>query len=485
MLKKSFDDFKNKKFGSANVSLDTFLWFMARKFGNNSPSDILNILNSFEEEDNEVEKQQQPQTLSAADDGGNEVNLGVEEHPEPDEAWDENDSSANTSGSISGSVCHDEGRQDEMTGDVTGASHSSGSDRGLLDKTANGTTDDHGDSDDLSRLLPVVRPGPAVMWDESAKAVRHLRLDLSDLEVEVLRSVVRQLHAQNRHAPTVTQVLHKFRAMVPRLQGETEESVLVAMFAVPDIRYQQRMAGQGRYRVMERASVARTRDHFVRVMCNHRAMRKTPVVFVACTWMEPDGQGNVDHHAGQHSLRSAHFDTPAGPRGRLILYAAASVSSGLLNPTIHGHSMLPTERLPHDELREMFHAWFESLCRQLPESSVIVVDDSSHHWQRTSGGSYALLECAKRHGHQVARLPERHCSYNPLQVAWTEFKKKMLAFPFRKFSDMWNQACKCVVELCQPFDLWTVRVDDAWQLYDNDLKELDTFVRNSDDSDSN
>ena len=112
---------------------------------------------------------------------------------------------------------------------------------------------------------------------------------------------------------------------------------------------------------------------------------------------------------------------------------------------------------------EFFEQWFAQLLSDLPESSVIVMDNASYHSRQVNkppsssskkadiiawllnnqinfeqdmlkvellelvkknreATTYAVDKMAEERGHQVVRLPPYHCTFNPIEMIWAQLK---------------------------------------------------------------
>lgn len=167
-------------------------------------------------------------------------------------------------------------------------------------------------------------------------------------------------------------------------------------------------------------------------------------------WLDEDGTGGLR--------------VPTGKGSRLIILHAGSsngfVPNGLLcfksNTTGDYHEEMDSQR---------FQRWFEEqLLPNIPESSVIVMDNASYHssqidrcptsnskktdmqlWlnshniaydssmirpqlyeliklHKPNHPSYAIDTLAAQHGHDVVRLPPYHCELNPIELIWAQIK---------------------------------------------------------------
>lgn len=66
----------------------------------------------------------------------------------------------------------------------------------------------------------------------------------------------------------------------------------------------------------------------------------------------------------------------------------------------------------------LFETWFEEyLMRELPDHSVIVMDNAAFHRKKP------LMEIAKKHGHHIMFLPPYSPELNPIEKLWAKLKK--------------------------------------------------------------
>lgn len=131
----------------------------------------------------------------------------------------------------------------------------------------------------------------------------------------------------------------------------------------------------------------------------------------------------------------------------------------------------------HQELdADTFKKWFIKLLQNIPQNSLIVMDNSPHHSVLNDKGptavwrkeeiqcwltakniewtaemlkgdlvelaithksrivQYELDELAQEKGHSVCRIPPNHCELNPIELIWPQIKEKVAAAA--KFSDI-------------------------------------------------
>jgi len=97
-----------------------------------------------------------------------------------------------------------------------------------------------------------------------------------------------------------------------------------------------------------------------------------------------------------------------------------------------GHQILAPLQYDGTMGSALFEHWFESrLMRELPENSVIVMDNAAFHRKQ------ALAALAQKHGHRLIFLPPYSPELNPIEHLWARIKirlKSILA-NFDNFDD--------------------------------------------------
>ncbi|XP_068900530.1 uncharacterized protein [Tenebrio molitor] len=85
---------------------------------------------------------------------------------------------------------------------------------------------------------------------------------------------------------------------------------------------------------------------------------------------------------------------------------------------------------------ETFEQWLQDvLLIKLQQPSVIVLDNASYHsrleekrptsaWRKAVGPVYAVDQIIHAAGHDVIRLPPYYCIFNPIEMVWSQAKRK-------------------------------------------------------------
>jgi len=84
---------------------------------------------------------------------------------------------------------------------------------------------------------------------------------------------------------------------------------------------------------------------------------------------------------------------------------------------VSGKKFIAVRNYEHTTNALFFEDWFEwELLAEVPENSVIVMDNASFHRKRR------LVEIAAKHGVIVIFLPPYCPQFNPIEQAWANFK---------------------------------------------------------------
>lgn len=213
---------------------------------------------------------------------------------------------------------------------------------------------------------------------------------------------------------------------------------------------------------MERNDIVALRNAFLRKMCTFRSSGDTrPVVYLGETWVN---QRHSISHIQPNDVNSEGFRGTTGKCGRLVACHAGATKFGF----IPGSKLIIKSSGDGNRRSQMngeiFCDWFQNMLRHLEEPCVIVLENTPCHsapsgnvpkanarkadvqkWLNEKGVEfsqaetlaelrervksakqrdkrYRLDEMAYQMGHELVRLPPRHCMYNPIELVWAQVK---------------------------------------------------------------
>jgi transposase len=106
------------------------------------------------------------------------------------------------------------------------------------------------------------------------------------------------------------------------------------------------------------------------------------------------------------------YDKKSGKRVKKV-----NIIAGLLYG-ISGKKHIAVHSYEHPTKSDFFEEWFEwQLLSEVPENSVIILDNASFHRKQT------LIDIAARYGVTVVFLPPYSPQFNPIEQSWANFKR--------------------------------------------------------------
>ena len=322
----------------------------------------------------------------------------------------------------------------------------------------------------------------------------RVRINPDNFDREVIRRVVHGFYERKEY-PTLSSVLERVKQECTFPGGRfCPWRVLHEM----GFNYKKK---DGKQFVYERQDILEQRHTYLQHILRHRQENKTHI-YMDETWVNA-------HHTNEYiwidSDGKGGWKVPSGKGQRLIVVHAGGAEGWVQGADLVFRSKTNSADY-HDEMNsEHFMEWFtEQLLPNIPDNSVIVVDNASYHnkqkdkppttatrkddirkWldehniqysdkdikktlldkvrQHRPRPLYLTDEVAQKHGHTVLRLPIAHCELNPIELAWASVKgyvaKQNKDFNLKEIerltpqgfehttTDMWRNFCRHVVDV--------------------------------------
>lgn len=297
------------------------------------------------------------------------------------------------------------------------------------------------------------------MWNTPGKKRPHKPTvsNLDSFDIDAIKNKITEFYTVKKEVPTLRSLLAELRTSINFLGcKETLRRILIANG------YEFQKNQNERYVLMERYDIAAWRHRFLREIAEKRAAGKQ-IVYLDETYVHKN------------------YKPKKSWRGPGTSGAVESISSGKRHIVVHaGHEngFVPNALLVystkskladyhHDMNASNFNKWLEEkLIPNLDKPSVVVMDNASYHsvvknkapttqtnkpeikeWLTANNIHYeeyhkkdellVLVDKYKpepvyeadhilqQHGHEVLRLPPYHCDLNPIELIWSQAKRKI------------------------------------------------------------
>ena len=289
---------------------------------------------------------------------------------------------------------------------------------------------------------------------------------LDDFSMSIVRKVVYSFYRESNN-PTLKDIATKIRSVLKdsgvdfNFSRETVRKLILRL----GFKYKQ---ANNRIHLTEKMKIVDWRLKYLSDIADERKLNK-PLIYLDETWFNTgDGQKKVWTDDTKHS-------TPKTPvsRGERLIIIGAGGAMGWINNSfkVYRTRTVGSEDYHKDMNSDVFEEWFKhNLIPNIPSNSCIIMDNASYHsrkknkcptsgdkkahikqWILDHGGelsttenqtkkqlltvaksmnistTFVIDELAKTHGHTLIRLPPYHCHYNPIELAWSNLKRKVRA----------------------------------------------------------
>ena len=297
--------------------------------------------------------------------------------------------------------------------------------------------------------------------------------------------------------PTVGMIHHR---LIERTAGTDhpfpyEESQLRELLLALGFRYCKVNKRAG---IMESARLVRWRyDYLIQIRRYRNEGRY--IVYLDETWFDIH---DIARKGWCDKSEKCVVDTPAS-RGKRLVIVHAGGENGFVPgcALLCGKSMKNCHADYHDDMNgAVFEDWFEKkLIPNIPPNSVIVIDNAKYHTRQVElqptmnslkavmldfmmkndieipspvpikpvlldlirakniKKRYVVDEMAEKYGHTVHRLPPYHCTFNPIEMVWSQLKSNV------RRENVYTKDAAAVIDLVH--EVFTLIDADTWRNY--------------------
>lgn len=134
----------------------------------------------------------------------------------------------------------------------------------------------------------------------------------------------------------------------------------------------------------------------------------------------------------------------------------------------------------------VFNKWVkEKLLRNLPEKSIVVIDNTGYHFSEENPEEIKTMLSEK--GHELVRLPLSHQDLNPLELIWRDIKQNHYSGSSFCFLEDLEQHLERVFDE-YPQDKWTRSIDNIKKIesdyfeFNGAYEDIDNILLEEEDS---
>ncbi|VVC39904.1 Hypothetical protein CINCED_3A005747 [Cinara cedri] len=265
--------------------------------------------------------------------------------------------------------------------------------------------------------------------------------NVDDYNIESMRKIINKLAADfNYKYPNVLEVSDRARDNGIEYLSE---SCIRRIIRAYDLKYE--MFYPVYKSKFEHRDTIVLRSKFLNRMCATNDLR--PIIYIDEAFINQ----NLSSANSPEIIPKINSITKVPEFGRLIVFLAVSNKTGVVSKHIFRPSGGTAEYYRSQITNFRFKHWFVNLLNKLPESSVIVMDNSPYRsslcddkplsgvadlaalrrWLRKEGTEYTVEQVSWRYEldtiagkmeHEVVRLPRFHPDYSPVQTLWNKVK---------------------------------------------------------------
>lgn len=338
-----------------------------------------------------------------------------------------------------------------------------------------------------------------------------------DFDRRVIRDVIEDFYLVQKRVPTCPKLLAAIRDKIDFPWG-----VHTLRRILKEMGFKWKKCGDKRKILVERPNIVHWRCEYLKSMRRFRE-EKRPIVYVDESWVD----SNLTFNKCWQSENQPGVLTNTSSSNRLIIVHAGT-QDGFLNGSLLIFKAGKSSGDYHGQMNaENFQKWIsEMLLPNLPEKSVVVLDNASYHCVQTNKHptkystnkdmkswlernnvefrenmrkcelftliqlhksrekTYRIDEILKSHGHDIIRLPPYMCELNAIELAWAKTKRLVREnntsgdFSLAKMEDVTRRAISIVSkEDWKGYCLHVQKIEERYWETDGRIEDVvDTFI---------
>lgn len=293
------------------------------------------------------------------------------------------------------------------------------------------------------------------------RAARATKVNIDNFDQCAIRNTINQYYLTRKEVPTLRKLLLELRESID-FTGcrETLRKILLNMG------FEFKKNPEERTVLMEKHDVAAWRHRYIRkilLLRNEPVETRKPIVYLDETYVHLNYKPKKSWQGPSTSKMVESIS-----KGKRFIIVHAGTENGFVNNALLVFSTKSKHADYHDDMNaENFTKWVtEKLLPNLESPSIIVCDNASYHsiqinrppnsnsrkqdirdWLTSNNITwseeftkiellclvkrnkpdpiYFIDDLLKEHGHEVLRLPPYHCHLNPIELVWSQVKRKI------------------------------------------------------------